>query len=74
MKMTKAMADSWLEQLLLYHHGLLFDKLTPQQKENLSYLIEGMTNIDTPEKMEAFNVLCECYPSYDVVLVPKKAP
>lgn len=53
------------EDLIRYHGDLLNRELSPKDKEMLTYLLEAMTNIDTPEKVLVFEDLCACYSKID---------
>ena len=51
---------TFVNQLIKYHREILNGNiyLDKRLNENLADLIEGMTNINTLEKLEIFNKIC----------------
>ena len=59
----------FVQELCKYHHEILNgDIYAPENyrlRENLGYLIESLTNINTPAKQDLLNELCACFVHYN---------
>lgn len=56
------MSTPFTEQIVEYCRAVSRNELTDHQREQLSYLLEAMTNLDCEAKVKVFEDLIKCYP------------